>query len=127
LPPGQRGWFDDFDGDHLNNLAEYVFGSDPTTSNPELRPSALVISNHLEMTIPFNFMADDILATVERASVLTAADWVTVAGVSPSGGWTNMAQCALEQGTNTIRLKELLPANESPGRFFRLRFGLAGN
>jgi Protein of unknown function (DUF4038)/Putative collagen-binding domain of a collagenase len=126
LPLGQRGWFDDFDGDHLNNLAEYVFVGDPTTSNPELRPSALVISNHLELTIPFNFTADDIIASVERATVLTTPDWVSVAGVSPSGGWTNIAEIALAQGTNTVRIMELLPANESPGRFFRLRFGLAG-
>ena len=127
LPPAQRGWFDDFDGDHLNNLAEYVFGSDPTTSNPGLRPSALVISNHLELTIPFNFTADDVLASIERANVLTAPDWITIAGVSHSDGWTNVAEVALEKQTNAIRLKELFPANESPGRLFRLRFGLTGN
>jgi len=112
----------------LNNLTEYVLGGDPTTPNAGLVPAGAIVSNHFELTFPFNLAADDIVATVERATTVAPADWTVVAGRTPPGGWTNAADVAVGIAqTNTLRLQELLPANGSRVQFFRLRYGLTGN
>lgn len=82
----------------------------------------------VEFTFPFNFAADDVLATIERASTLTSPAWTTIAGYTPPMGWTNAAGFEIEmQATNMMRLKQLAPPADISAQFLRLRIGLQGN
>jgi hypothetical protein len=74
---------------------------------------------------PLNVGADDLVATVDRTSSLAPTNWTTVAGRTPSGGWTNAAPILVEAlSTNVFRVSEAL--TNSSQRYFRLRFNLSG-
>ncbi|MDX1952917.1 MAG: immunoglobulin domain-containing protein [Verrucomicrobiota bacterium] len=108
---------DDADGDGLSNIAEYAFGSNPTTPNAEIKPQAtntgLVINQEVYPTIQFlrSKTAVGVLIKVHISSSLAFADNL---------GTTEVSRQDMGNGTEAVMLRSNRSAAMNSVQFFKI-------
>jgi hypothetical protein len=114
LPAGQSGPSDDFDGDGLSNLLEFVLGSDATASGPSQMSLVKITDGGLEypaMQYTRRIARGDVAIAMRAAAAL---DFATLLGsvdvsVTPQG-----------DGTEIVIVRSAVPFTQEPRQFLRL-------
>ena len=105
----------DPDGDGHNNAAEYATGTNPNV--PGLSPvvidlETVGLDRFLRVTVPKNPAATDATVSVDASTVLVPATW-------------SAAGLVTETNTTTLlRVRDGVPVDSTPHRFFRLQVGI---
>jgi autotransporter-associated beta strand protein len=118
----------DFDNDGLSNLLEFVLGGDPTISQDDIAPTAIVSGGNLELKFnrsDASELAPAVTVTVELSADLTfttPADDITIGPASdlgpiaPSGASYTVVNSG---GSDTITVS--IPQGAAPRKFARVK------
>lgn len=118
--PAAIDWLEDIDGDGLDRLAEYAFGSDPNLNDAEplLRVELNANTGKLELSIPRRLMGShQLVYSIEASSDLE--DWVSQ-GVAELGSAPDTDACF-----ERVTFEAELPENNESAQFIRVRVDLS--
>jgi len=106
---------DDLDGDGVENLLEYFYGSDPTSATPTVGPvlSSTPGAPSLSLTVDRSVAPNDLSFDVERSSDLGSSNPWTAFNVTP------LAPTQLPEQQERLTLP--IPTDQGDEFFFRLR------
>jgi len=107
------GYYDDPDGDGIDNIWEYAFDLDPRVFDASGTPVGGVFNSYLQLTYRQNMQARDLDFVVEACTDLVIADWST----------NDISEIVRDEMTGywDVTAKHNFSVTNAPRRFMRLK------